>query len=553
MDRLLAQHMDSKGPLANRHRNSKLAEGRKPCCFSAPDGLLGSVNAVTYLWTILYAAILTFCLSLLVLDQSIGQELQSKSIAADADLRWGMDSLYHMDRGIRGAASCATSSCHGGPMAGVSSADASRGSEYPIWFERDPHAHSWKTISSQASVKILIKLGILRDGKIADMAGYENCLACHNTDRNLGKDQITPRIAEGVGCESCHGPSQAWYDRHFQGPSSTKAARRDLGLTDSSPLVQRAKICTTCHVGSRDRDMNHDIIAAGHPALYFDMAVYHEAYPKHWRDPEQNNKTFRAQLWLAGQIAAADSELELIQSRASKSLSVSTWPELSNYQCNRCHTTLNGIPKPAKTSDRELVIDGRAPVRDWNLIGLSTLFGTSKQTETQPAASAVGWNHSSAIYGTSNETKSDIMVSLKDLRELLQAHKPNAKRVAAGTTKLRVQLQESLLGGGKLILPDWSREQQLELTIRRLEGTKRSDSWEVAAGAYIAAWATHPKIAQSKLNVAMKTMRNGLLFPKDLMMPNFPRTKNGTDSASLNEWNDALEQAVAALNDEDPK
>ena len=109
------------------------------------------------------------------------------------------------------------------------------------------------------------------------------------------------------------------------------------------------------------------------------------------------------------------------------------------------------------------------------------------------------------------------------------------------------------MGGGKLILPDWSREQQLELTIRRLEGTKRSDSWEVAAGAYIAAWATHPKIAQSKLNVAMKTMRNGLLFPKDLMMPNFPRTKNGTDSPSLKEWNDALEQAVSALNDEDSK
>ena len=577
MDRRLAQHMDSKGPLANRHRNSKLAEGRKPCCFSAPDSLLGSVDAVTYLWTILYAAILIFCLSLLVLDQSIGQELQSKSIAADADLRWGMDSLYHMDRGIRGAASCATSSCHGGPKAGVLSADAPQGSEYPLWFERDPHAHSWKTISSEASVKILIKLGILRDGKIADMAGYQNCLACHNTDRNLGKDQITPRIAEGVGCESCHGPSQAWYDRHFQGPSSTNAAKRDLGMTDSSPLVHRAKICTTCHVGSRDRDMNHDIIAAGHPALYFDMAVYHEAYPKHWRDLEQNNKTFRAQLWLAGQIAAADSELELIQSRASKSLSVSTWPELSIYQCNSCHTTLNGIPKPAKTSDRELVIDGRAPVRDWNLIGLSTLFGTSKRTETRPAASAVGWNdasaiygtsnatetrpaasavgwnHSSAIYGTSNETESDIMVSVKELRELLQAHNPNAKRVAAETTRLRVQLHESLWGGGKLTLPDWSREHQLELTIRRLEGTKRSDSWEVAAGAYIAAWATHPKIAQSKLNVAMKTMRNGLLFPKDLMMPNFPRTKNGSDSPSLKEWNDALEHAVAALNDEDSK
>ncbi len=290
---------------------------------------------------------------------------------------WGMDSLYHMELGVRGAASCATTSCHGGPKAGVSSVDAPRGSEYAIWLERDPHAKSWKTISSGVSVRILSKLGILLDGKIVDTAGYQNCLACHNTDRDLQKDQLSPYIAEGVGCESCHGPSQLWYDQHYQGPASNKMARQKLGLTETDPLVQRAKICTTCHVGGKDRDMNHDIIAAGHPALYFDMAVYHEAYPKHWRDAEQNGQHFRAQLWFAGQIAAADSELELIESRANKTLSVSTWPELSNYQCNSCHMTLNGIPKSAKASDRDLVVKGRAPVRNWNLAGLAALSTTS--------------------------------------------------------------------------------------------------------------------------------------------------------------------------------
>ena len=263
--------------------------------------------------------------------------------------------------------------------------------------------------------------------------------------------------------------------------------------------------------------MNHDIIAAGHPALYFDMAVYHEAYPKHWRDAEQNGQHFRAQLWFAGQIAAADSGLELIESRANKTLSVSTWPELSNYQCNSCHMTLNGIPKSAKASDRDLVVKGRAPVRNWNLAGLAALSTTSGD----------------------------------QLRELLIAPNPDPKRVAAETKRIRVQLLESLFDTTKISVTDWSRQRQIQLTISRLEETKRSDSWETAANAYIAAWATCPKTLNGKLNVALKTMRNGLLFPKELMTPNYPRMENGLTSPTLEEWNDSLQQAVSALNHEE--
>ena len=254
-----------------------------------PLNLYGNLNIA--------AVAIAFLLA--VVEQTRGQSStkdsgSASSFSDDPSLSgWGVDSLHHMVHGVRGAASCATSSCHGGPKAGVSLPEARRGSEYPLWLERDPHAHSWKTISSDLSVKILTKLDILRDGKIANPEGYQNCLACHNTDRNLTADQLSPRIAEGVGCESCHGPAELWYDRHYQGSGSANFATTNLGLTNSRPLLQRAKICATCHVGGKDRDMNHDIIAAGHPALYFDMAVYHEALPKHWRDPDQDQTDFR--------------------------------------------------------------------------------------------------------------------------------------------------------------------------------------------------------------------------------------------------------------------
>ena len=464
-----------------------------------------------------------------IVEQTKGQSYtkvteSASSLSNEPSLSgWGIDSLQHRMHGVRGAASCATSSCHGGPRAGVSSPEAARGSEYPLWLERDPHAQSWKTISSDLSTKILTKLGILRDGKVADPAGFQNCLACHNTDLNLAADQLSPRIAEGVGCESCHGPAEHWYDRHYQGGGSAKFATANLGLTDSGPLVQRAKMCATCHVGGKDRDMNHDIIAAGHPALYFDMAVYHEAYPKHWRDQDQDQTDFRSKLWLAGKIAMADAELELLESRACKSLPVSTWPELSHYQCDSCHFTLGGIPNPTSQLDRDLVTKGRAPIRNWNFAGITLLSSSS------------------------GSNGSDLRASFASLRELLESPSPDSKLVAAKSHQLRLQLFNILNKEGKPTLPAWQKQKQTAASIQLLGETNRRSSWEAAAEAYTAAWATLPKSSSGKLENAMNNIRNGLLFPKDLMMPNFPRQQNGGTPPTLEEWNEALQQAVAAL------
>jgi len=470
--------------------------------------------------------VVALCWFLAVADRTLGQSSSKDFFPDDLVAGWGTNSLYHMEHGVKGAASCATTSCHGGPKAGVSVETAPRGSEYPLWFELDPHAQSWKTISSEKSVQIMTKLGIMRAGKIHDLAGYQNCLACHNTDKNIGRDQITPAIAEGVGCESCHGPSQRWYDRHYQGSTMDLNARNNLGLTDSKPLLQRAKICVTCHVGAKDRDMNHDIIAAGHPALYFDMAVYHEAYPKHWRDRDQNRTDFRSQLWLAGKMAAADAELELLESRAGKSLPVSVWPELANYQCNSCHVTLDGLPKRAIDLDRENLRLGRAPVRLWNLAGFEVL-------------------------ATSDSEEPELMAHWASLRKLLQSPNPDAKLVAAKTIQLRLRWFETLTKNGKPTLPDWSRQNQLELSSALLRDTERSNSWETAAGAYTAVWATHPKSSDGELEAAMNTIRNGILFPKDLLVPSFPRSKKDTIPPTLEEWNASLDRAAAALQDLD--
>lgn len=263
--------------------------------------------------------------------------------------------------------------------------------EYQLWLEDDPHARSWRTICSDESVAIMRRLRIIDGDQIVDPVGFDNCLSCHNSTRRYNEprtklhaarrhathlvtgqsagcqcaqsdsatgnsatgDSATTRdsattavtrvasfLREGVGCSSCHGPSQHWVGVHFQHGWSPRL-QADQGFVQVDNLYVRARVCASCHVGDRDRDMNHDIIAAGHPTLRFELATYHSWLPKHWRDIEANDKTYyEAQLWLAGQIAATDAFLALLQTRSGDLHSVSEWPELAAFDCASCHHDL---------------------------------------------------------------------------------------------------------------------------------------------------------------------------------------------------------------------
>ncbi len=437
---------------------------------------------------------------------------------------WGIEPLYHADSGIRGSASCAASSCHSGPKPGTATATAARGSEYSLWFERDPHARSWRTLSSDRSAAILKKLGILEDGRIVNVPAYQNCLACHNTDRTLGSDGLSPKIMEGVGCESCHGPSSAWYDKHYKEPASK------VGMTELGPFLKRARACTLCHVGASDRDMNHDIIAAGHPALYFDMAIYHENYPKHWREKgqplgtEHRDTNERSQLWIAGQIAMADAELELTEARVCKSLSVSTWPELAAFRCTDCHLTLSGIPRSIANIDTSELRTGRVKNRDWNLGGIDAV------------AEFVG-----SADGAKIRTDRDELISL------MQSNSFDTVAIAKSANGLRDGLIETLSTRPSLQLPQWTLKRQRQFALQLLERPQTSDQWESAARAYTAIWGTGEQRNSTELTRAMKTMRRALLFPQQSQSPRFPRSPNSVEPPNLAQWNESLKRATIHL------
>jgi hypothetical protein len=174
----------------------------------------------------------------------------------------------------------------------------------------------------------------------------------------------------GIDCESCHGPAQQWLSLHYQ-HGIDRERLRSLGMTDTKNILVRSRLCTACHIGDESRDVNHDLLAAGHPPLRFELSAYHDKITrKHWSDAERiDTPHFKALLWAAGQFAAADASLALLESRAKRAAAgdkYTPWPEFAEYDCFACHQRLrpagvvSGVPLAA-------VRTGVPSWQPWNL------------------------------------------------------------------------------------------------------------------------------------------------------------------------------------------
>jgi hypothetical protein len=155
-------------------------------------------------------------------------------------------------------------------------------------------------------------------------------------------------IRAGVGCESCHGEAKDWLEAHTSPKWKllTAAAKRARGMTPTWDILGYATRCAGCHVdgaaaeGLPLRDVNHDLIAAGHPRLQFELTAYLANLPQHWSVATEKKKlaSFEAEAWVLGQLASARAALELLDYRAR---TTAPWPEFAEYDCSACHHNLH--------------------------------------------------------------------------------------------------------------------------------------------------------------------------------------------------------------------
>lgn len=284
--------------------------------------------------------------------------------------------------GIRGqnlgSAGCLAAACHGAPANKTLAGEYDSGtweSSGSCWVAADPHnaAYSLLTDHPYRQVKVTaahIMKHYAKDTPGAKATDDARCLACH-TNPALAAEGKTddPRVlslrAEGVSCEACHGSAGGWVRAHTTWKGDRGKVYAETGMHKLYDLGERALACAGCHVGAPAegnfpvRDMNHDMIAAGHPRLNFDFAEYQRRLPIHWQEKDRTSGTPRGRedlkTWLVGRVAHAEAACKLTNDRAerSKTDSKSPWPEFAEFNCAACHHHLRAPKTGDKVFERE--------------------------------------------------------------------------------------------------------------------------------------------------------------------------------------------------------
>jgi hypothetical protein len=237
-----------------------------------------------------------------------------------------------------GPTTCGSSSCHGSVTPrrtlGV------RQDEYFIWQKKDRHAQAYGVLFNDRSRAIARRL------HLGEAAESQACRTCHALAVPARLQRGPLELEDGVSCESCHGAASGWLEGH-RSESWTHQQSVAAGMTDLRDVRVRADVCLSCHLGAAGKTVNHDLIAAGHPQLAFELDNYSEGMPAHWLPfadrpaGETDRDTHGTRAWAVGQAASFRADLEQIARRARGGRDDSTpWPEFSELSCDSCHHSL---------------------------------------------------------------------------------------------------------------------------------------------------------------------------------------------------------------------
>lgn len=235
-----------------------------------------------------------------------------------------------------GVASCATSVCHGKGSPDPESTVWLN--EYRIWLRQDYHSRAYRTLQTAQSEAIAAKLGL------PSAQGAKICLDCH-------ADNVPPeargqrfQISDGVGCEACHGGSGRWLESHAEAGTS-HADNLAKGMYPTEDPLARARLCLSCHLGTKDKFATHKIMGAGHPRLAFELETFTVNQPAHYEvdtDYKERKPWIPSvNMWLAGLAVTGMHTLELLQEDWFTRPSLV--PELSFFQCHSCHHPMDDL------------------------------------------------------------------------------------------------------------------------------------------------------------------------------------------------------------------
>jgi hypothetical protein len=241
-----------------------------------------------------------------------------------------------------GPGSCAATSCHGSvkPVPG----SRIQQNEYSTWILQDKHSRAYQALTGDMGERMarILKLN-------AKAEESPKCLACHALYTTPEQRGRSFEISEGVSCEVCHGPASAWLGPHTtrEWPHEKSVA---LGMVDTRSLIPRTQKCLQCHVGTREKFVDHEMIAAGHPDLYFELDSFSAVMPRHWKVPRESapGKPVEDPAWVGvrewstGQAVQLSASMDRLAWRAKgeRADQQNPWPEYAELSCFSCHHSL---------------------------------------------------------------------------------------------------------------------------------------------------------------------------------------------------------------------
>jgi len=257
-----------------------------------------------------------------------------------------------------GPGGCAASNCHGSVKPKDTPPIRIKQNEFSIWAAQDKHARAYTVLSNPVSMRMAKILKIDQPNK------SEKCLVCHSLYVPSELRATTFQPDDGVSCENCHGPAVGWLGPHttesWQHYSATEKSK--YGMYDTRDLDKRSEKCMSCHVGTADKQVDHEMIAAGHPDLTFELDSFSAAMPRHWKVRSEDNPWIGVQSWAIGQAVQLRESLNRLSRRASSA----NWPEYAELECFACHHSLTAPTDSWRLTTSDYYQGRRAGVPAWN-------------------------------------------------------------------------------------------------------------------------------------------------------------------------------------------
>jgi Cytochrome c554 and c-prime len=276
-----------------------------------------------------------------------------------------------------GPGSCASTSCHGSVT--PKNINEVLQNEYSTWIVKDKHAQSYKALTGNVGERMA---GILNLGK-AETA--PRCLACHALNPSPADRARTFDVSDGVSCESCHGPASGWLGPHTE-RDWTHAKSVAQGMVDMRDVGKRTERCLSCHLGGEEKYVDHEMIAAGHPDLFFELDSFSSVMPRHWKEPgepgayENPDPWYEVRELTTGQAVQLRESMQRLASRSRGKV----WPEYSELQCYACHHSLT---PPEQSWRQARGYPGRRPGDPpWNASRYAVFRDVAHQLDGQDAA-----------------------------------------------------------------------------------------------------------------------------------------------------------------------